>query len=82
MCRREEGCPKGTPENSRALSESNQRCYEHYLECRAVGKFPDDPIVRRNAAIIAEVLEQVEKDERNTFNSQLIQLATFAKVTG
>lgn len=46
------GCPKGTPENQTGLSDRNRQAYRHYLECRAVGSFPDDPIVRRNAALI------------------------------
>lgn len=79
MCRRQEGCPKGTPEQSKALNESNQRCYEHYRECNAVGKFPSDPIVTRNAAVIAEVIDQAEKDERKAFEMQLIQLAMVGK---
>ncbi len=49
------GCPKGTPENQKALSPKNVRAYQHYLECKAVGSWPDDPIVRRNAATIARV---------------------------
>ena len=46
------GCPKGTPENPLSLSDLNREAYRHYRECRATGSFPDDPIVRRNAAII------------------------------
>ena len=46
------GCPKGTPENPLTLSDLNREAYRHYRECRATGNFPDDPIVRRNAAII------------------------------
>ena len=46
------GCPKGTPQNPIALSEINRQALRHYHECRATGSFPDDPIVRRNAALI------------------------------
>ena len=46
------GCPKGTPEAPRSLRPANRAAYRHYCECRAAGRFPDDPIVRRNAAII------------------------------
>jgi hypothetical protein len=49
------GCLKGTPEESRELTNANRAAWRHYRECRAVGQFPDDPIVRRNAAIIREV---------------------------
>src|SRR4051812_6923216 len=54
-CQTPKGCPKGTPENPKTLNERNLRCYEHYPECRATGQFPDDPIVRHNAAVIREV---------------------------
>ena len=62
-CRlRTNGCPKGTPEESRALNERNQKAYQHYLECRAVGQWPEDGIVRRNAAIIRCVMDQAERE--------------------
>ncbi len=48
-------CPKGTPEQSKALTAKNYAAYNHYIECKAVGRFPDDPIVRRNAAIIRSI---------------------------
>ncbi len=56
-CRRE-GCPKGTPENPKVLSNKNMLAYQHWKECKAVGQFPDDPIVRQNAAIIQEIHDQ------------------------
>ena len=59
-CRLSVGCPKGTPEQSRELSQRNWEAWQHYRECRAVGAWPDDPIVRRNAAIILDVVEGVE----------------------
>lgn len=48
-----DNCHKGTPENNKELTEQNFRAYEFYLECQAVNSFPEDPIVRRNAALIA-----------------------------
>ncbi|MFG0240454.1 MAG: hypothetical protein ACF8CY_05330 [Gimesia chilikensis] len=54
-CRTEIGCPKGTPENSKALSPRNRQVIEFHRECEAVGNFPNDPIVRQNAALIALV---------------------------
>lgn len=59
-CRTQVGCPKGTPENSKALSPKNLQAYEHYRECKAVGQFPEDSIIRRNAAIIA-MFEKLEE---------------------
>ena len=54
-CETQSGCAKGTPEEQESLSPKNVRAYEHYLNCRAVMLFPDDPIVRRNARIISTV---------------------------
>ena len=58
-----EPCAKGSPEAGRDLSIRNQQAYLHYLECRAVGLFPDDAIVRRNAALIQHA-ERIHADER------------------
>jgi len=54
------GCPKGTPENQTDLNDRNRQAYQHYLECRAVGSFPDDQIVRRNAALIRAEEDRAE----------------------
>lgn len=51
------GCDKGTPEDQHVLSEQNRQAYQHWKECRAVGEFPDDPIVRQNAVIIQDVVD-------------------------
>lgn len=58
-----EKCPKGSPEAGRELSEKNSSALHHYMECRAVGMFPDDPIVRRNAMMIRAVLDVAERKE-------------------
>lgn len=60
-CRLEIGCPKGTPEQQRSLNLVNVQAYIHYQECRAVGKFPDDVIVRQNARIIRAVEDECER---------------------
>jgi hypothetical protein len=52
-CRTVVGCAKGVPEESRALSRANRQAYAHYETCSNVGRFPDDPIVARNARLIA-----------------------------
>src|SRR3954464_6059038 len=61
------GCPKGTPENPRSLCPENVEAYEHYLECRAIGSFPDDPIVHRNAALIRAVEDDIAKRKESDF---------------
>jgi hypothetical protein len=57
------GCDKGTPEDQHVLTEQNRAAYEHWKECKAVGIFPDDPIVRKNAVIIQDVHDSYEKRE-------------------
>lgn len=63
-CRKPAKCPKGTPEDSKELNAKNRQAYAHYLECRAVGVFPDDAIVRQNAAIIRRVQDAFDRKER------------------
>ena len=76
VCRTEKGCPKGTPEKQRSLNPENQLCYEHYRECKAVGQFPDDPVVRRNAGLIRDVEDRFERTRQTEFQTQLIQLVS------
>lgn len=58
------GCPKGTPENPKSLSRKNQRAYYHYLQCKATNSWPDDGIVRENAAIIESAYQLAERLDR------------------
>ena len=51
-------CDKGTAERQRTLTAYNRVAYQHYLECKATADFPDDPIVKRNAALIRSVEDQ------------------------
>lgn len=72
-CKTQKGCPKGTPEKPLTLLPENQRAYEHYQECRAVGQFPDDPTVRRNAAIIRRVEDEYERWREDQFRQQVLK---------
>jgi hypothetical protein len=60
LCQTHDGCPKGTPEKIKSLYPKNRLAFKHYQECKAVGQFPDDPIVRRNAWIIERALKVVK----------------------
>ena len=66
------GCAKGTPENQKGLSEANRSAWRYDRECRATGIFPDDPIVRRNAAIIRHAEDAFERQERNEFRRAVL----------
>lgn len=60
-CRR---CPKQSPDAFSTLLPQNAEALEHYLQCEAVGSFPDDEIVKRNASILKQVREEVERIRR------------------
>lgn len=45
------------------LSPQNTAVLEHYLTCKAVGVFPDDPIVRRHARILREMEDRRDRDD-------------------
>ncbi len=75
-CQTREGCPKGTPDKQRSLTAQNAEAYEHYKRCRAVGRFPEDPIVEANAATIREI----EDDNERRLQSELIRSLLLAGV--
>ena len=54
-------CLKGSPDDGADLLIKNAIAWRHYRQCKAVGQFPDDLIVRRNAAIIADVENAMER---------------------
>lgn len=58
QCQKPEGCPMGTPDSRRDLSLKNRMAWSHYQECAAVGRFPHDGIVERNAGLF-KTAEQV-----------------------
>lgn len=61
LCQTQAGCPKGTPEQPKSFSAKNRLAWLHFLECDAVGQFPDDPIVRRNARVIRQAIKAAER---------------------
>jgi len=60
-------CPKippgaaPKPENAVEVTPQLADCLTHYLECRAVGQFPADPIVRTAAVLIRQVEDAVSR---------------------
>jgi len=48
--------------------------YQHYLECRAVGSFPDDPIVRQNAVLFRHATDEAEKQQAIDREGRLIEI--------
>jgi hypothetical protein len=78
-CETSTGCAKGTPDNQLSLSQRNQQAYLHYRQCKAVGDFPDDPIVRQNAGLIRAVEESAERERQNGFEKTLVELVMAAR---
>lgn len=52
------------PSTAAELSPKNWQAYEHYLRCKATGRFPDDWIVARNASAIRRAEDSVEQHRR------------------
>ena len=61
--------------NALEITDLTYQIYQHYRECRAVGVFPTDGLVRYHASIIRGIEDAIEKRERE---EQMIQLATLA----
>lgn len=50
------------PENAIELSSKNWKAYLHYLEVKAGAEMPNDPMTRRNCAMIKMVEDDFERD--------------------
>lgn len=74
-------CPKippgddPRPENAQELSAKNVAAVLHYQECRAVGEFPGDAIVTRNAGLI-----RAAEDAADRARQARVGLATIAAI--
>lgn len=66
------GCPKGTADKPKVLSSRNMKAYRHWKECKAVGQFPDDDIVRKNAALIQEIVDSVAEHKQLQMMSMMM----------
>lgn len=58
------GCPRGTPETSRALPDQLLRIWLFDRECRAVGRYPPDALVARHAVIIRAAESQADSSDQ------------------
>jgi hypothetical protein len=64
------------PGNAVDIMERTWKIYRHYRECRAVGQFPDDPIVRSHAAEIRAVEDQLERREERQLLQTIVAMLT------
>jgi hypothetical protein len=63
-CRNCPKIPQGAPpkpESATELTPENLVCVMHYGECKAVGRWPDDGRVARNADLLSGVEKAVER---------------------
>lgn len=70
--------PEGSPKERRyaqELSDKNFRAWQHWRECKAVGRFPDDEIVKRNAAILQSIQDELDRQPIQQL-TQLMMLST------
>lgn len=65
-------CPKGSPTAGREWTTANRLAYQHFLECKAVGQFPDDAVVRRNAGMIQRIMDQIERGRSKRMEDLLL----------
>lgn len=60
-------CPKiptgrpPVPESASEFTPKLWKVWTHYVRCKAVGRFPDDPIVFEHAGLLRDVEDQVER---------------------
>lgn len=66
LCETPQGCPAGHYTQQRRLSEKNVQAFRHYLECVAVGEFPDDPLVKHHARLIRWALDKAKVERCGT----------------
>lgn len=80
-CPKTEGQPARTRRHAVEFSPRNRRAFWHYQECRAVLQFPDDPIVRRNAALLRQWFDLAERRPLERL-AQTLSLVTLAASPG
>ena len=64
------------PGNAVEITDRTWKIYRHYRECRAVGQFPDDPIVRAHAAEIRAVEDQLERRKERQLLQTIVAMLT------
>lgn len=74
-------CPKIPPgfpihfTSAVELTDQLRQAYQFYCECKAVGNFPDDPIVRLCASTIRRVEDSVAKQDSRRTTLAVIEAA-------
>lgn len=79
-CRECPKIPNGCPPDRRYAIEPTERSwkiFQHWRECRAVGHFPDDPWVKRHAAVLQGIQDDLDAQPM----AQLTQLLMVKRAT-
>ena len=74
-----EGAPRPSYYYADEVSDQSWKAIEHFEECDAVQQFPDDPIVRRNAAIIRRTKANCGKLSHNKNLAHMLAMLTMGK---
>lgn len=69
------------PAHAVELSDDNYRAWLHYQRCKAVGRFPADAMVERNAGIIRTIEEQVARDQQERYTQTVVAAMMTAALT-
>lgn len=56
------------------LTPANRLAYEHYVQCKAVGRFPDDPIVEWVAGVVRRCEDEDERRRGDRTHRAFVQL--------
>jgi len=70
--------PHRTREYAEEMTDKNYQAFKFHRECKAVGNFPDDPLVKRHAEIIEGIVEAIKDSKLN----QLIGSVSLAAAMG
>lgn len=68
--------PRKTREFAEEISDKNYQAFKFHLRCKAVGHFPDDPIVARNAEVIESVIESIRDAKQEELVQTLLAIAS------
>ncbi len=61
------------------VTDRSWHTLQHFDECDAVGMFPDDPIVKHNAAIIRRVKADCARDTQNKNLAHMLTVMSLGK---
>jgi len=64
--------PDRKQENAIEITETTYRIYQHYQECKAIGEFSADGLVRSHAAEIRQIEDMVAENKQRSLMLSLV----------